>query len=86
MLRRRATLSAIVLGLSALTIATGMPTIHDSMTDRSAISAVIGPRRNSMSATLSERKKEWPKLPSAIDFTQARYCIQSGSLSPRSRM
>jgi hypothetical protein len=86
MLMKRAALSATVLGLSALMMATGMPTTHDRMTESRAISAVSGPRRKSMSATLSERKKDWPKLPWAIAFTQVRYCTQSGSLRPSSRM
>ena len=37
------------------------PRQHDR--DMPAISAVSGPRRAIMSATLSERKKEWPRLP-----------------------
>ena len=45
-----AALSAMLFGCSALTIATGMPTIHDSTTDSSAISAVSGPRRAIISA------------------------------------
>ena len=37
MLKKRTTLSARLLGRSALTMATGMPTSHDSTTDRKAI-------------------------------------------------
>jgi len=37
-------------------------------------------------SSLSERKKDWPKLPWAIAFTQVRYCTQRGSLRPSSRM
>ena len=86
MLRKRATLSATVLGLSALMMATGMPTTQDRITESSAISAVSGPRRSIMSATLSERKKERPKLPLGDVSTQRRYCTHSGSLRPSSRM
>ena len=86
MLTKRTTLSAMVLGLSALTIATGMPTSHDSTTEIRAISAVSGPRRRIMSATLSERKNERPKSPRRMSFTQARYCTHSGSLRPSSAM
>ena len=74
------------MGRSALTMATGMPTTQDSTTERKAIWAVSGPRRRIMSATLSERKKERPKLPRAMSFTQFQYCIHSGSLSPSSAM
>ena len=63
MLKNRETLSPMLFGLSALTIATGMPAIHDSTTAISAISAVSGPLRAIISATLSERKNERPKLP-----------------------
>ena len=76
----------MLLGLSALTIATGMPTSHEISTESSAISAVSGPRRRIMSATLSERKNERPKLPARMSFTQARYCTHSGSLRPSSVM
>ncbi len=86
MLMKRTTLSEMVLGLSALTIATGMPTSQDSTTEIRAISAVSGPRRRIMSAMLSERKNERPKLPSTMSFTQWRYCSHSGSLSPSSAM
>ena len=82
MLMNREILSPRLFGLRALTIATGMPTIHDSTTEISAISAVSGPRRPIISATLSARKKEWPKLPVAISRSQCRYCTGSGSLSP----
>ena len=73
MLKKRETLSPRLLGLSALTIATGMPTIHDKTTDISAISAVKGPRRPIISATLSARKNEWPKLPVTMSRIQCRY-------------
>ena len=86
MLTKRTILSAMLLGRSALTIATGMPTIQEIRTDSSAISAVSGPRRRIMSATLSERKNERPKLPARMSFTQAKYCTHSGSLRPRSFM
>ena len=86
MLTNRAAESTTVLGLSALTIATGMPTSHDSTTEISAISAVSGPRRRIMSPTLSERKNERPKLPRRMSFTQAMYCTHSGSLRPSSAM
>ena len=86
MLTKRTTLSAMLLGRKALTIATGMPTTHEISTDSSAISAVSGPRRRIMSATFSERKNERPKLPARMAFTQSRYCTHSGSLRPRSFM
>ena len=86
MLTKRTTLSITVLGLSALMMATGMPTSHDSTTEIRAISAVSGPRRRIMSATLSERKNEWPKLPRMMSLTQRRYCTHRGSLSPSSAM
>ena len=86
MLMKRTTLSTTVLGLSALMMATGMPTSHDSTTEIRAISAVSGPRRRIMSATLSERKNEWPKLPWMMSLTQRRYCTHRGSLSPSSDM
>ena len=82
MLIKREMLSATLCGLSALTIATGMPTIHDRTTEISAISAVRGPRRAIISATLSARKNEWPRLPVAISRTQRKYCTTSGSLNP----
>ena len=63
MLTKRTMLSAMLLGRSALTIATGMPTSHEIRTESRAISAVSGPRRRIMSATLSDRKNERPKLP-----------------------
>ena len=63
-----------------------MPTSQDSTTEMMAISAVSGPRRRIMSATLSARKNERPKLPRAMSFSQARYCTDSGSLSPSSAM
>src|SRR5690349_10157307 len=43
MLRNRETLSARLLGRSALTMATGMPTNQERITDTIAISAVGGP-------------------------------------------
>ena len=58
MLRKREMLSPKLFGRSALTMATGMPTSHDSATEIAAISAVSGPRRAIMSPTLSERKNE----------------------------
>jgi hypothetical protein len=58
MLKNRATLSPTLFGRRALTIATGMPAIHDNTTAISAISAVSGPRRAIISATLSARKNE----------------------------
>ena len=63
MLRKREMLSPKLFGRNALTMATGMPTSHDSTTEMAAISAVSGPRRAIMSATLSDRKNEWPRLP-----------------------
>ena len=86
MLKNRETLSPRLLGRSALTIATGMPTIQDRTTEMTAISAVSGPRRRIMSATLSARKNERPKSPRAMSFIQLRYCTTSGSLSPSSAM
>ena len=86
MLMKRAMLSAMLFGRSAETSATGMPTSHDSMTEISAISAVSGPRRRIMSATLSERKNDWPNLPENTSRIQFRYCTISGSLRPRSAM
>ena len=86
MLRKRETLSAMLFGLSALTIATGTPTIHDSTTESRAISAVSGPRRAIISPTLSARKNEWPRLPLAMSRIQCRYCSHSGSLKPSCAM
>jgi hypothetical protein len=86
MLMKRARLSARLLGRNALTTATGIPTIHESATDKKAICAVSGPRRRIISATLSERKKERPKLPRAISWTQLTYWSHSGSLRPSSAM
>ena len=86
MLKKREMLSSMLLGRSALSTATGMPTIQDSATDSKAISAVNGPRRMIVSATLSERKKEWPNWPRAISTTQCQYCSGSGSLSPSALM
>ena len=86
MLKNRATLSAALLERSALTMATGMPTTQDRTTEMAAISAVSGPRRRIMSATLSARKNERPKSPRAMSFTQLKYCTSSGSLSPSSAM
>ena len=86
MLMNRAMLSPQLFGRSALTIATGMPTTQDSTTESNAISAVRGPRRSSMSATLSERKNEWPKLPDAMSRIHRRYCTISGSLRPSCAM
>ena len=86
MLRKRETLSPKLLGRSALTMATGMPTNHDSTTERAAISAVSGPRRAIISATLSERKNEWPRLPVRMSRTQRRYCMINGSLNPSCAM
>ena len=63
MLKNRETLSLTLFGRNALTIATGMPTIQDSTTAIKPISAVNGPRRAIISATLSERKKDRPRLP-----------------------
>jgi hypothetical protein len=83
---KRAKLSAMLLGRNAETMATGIPTIHESATDRTAICAVSGPRRRIISATLSERKKERPKFPRAISCTQLAYWSHSGSLKPRSAM
>ena len=82
MLRKREMLSPKLLGRSALTMATGMPTSHDSTTDMAAISAVSGPRRAIMSATLSDRKNEWPRLPLRMSLIQRKYCTTSGSLRP----
>ncbi len=86
MLKKRETLSATLLGRSALTIATGMPTSHDSTTEMAPISAVKGARRAIISATLSARKNEWPKLPLRMSRIQCRYWIASGSLSPSCAM
>ena len=86
MLMKRETLSPRLFGRSALTMATGMPTSHDSTTEMAAISAVSGPRRTIMSATLSERKNEWPRLPVRISPIQRKYCTTSGSLRPSSAM
>ena len=83
---KRTRLSARLLGRRALTMATGMPTTHDSSTERKAICAVSGPRRRIISATLSERKKERPKSPRAMSLTQFQYCSHSGSLRPSSAM
>ena len=57
-LKNRAMLSPQLFGRSALMMATGIPTIQDSTTESNAISAVSGPRRSSMSATLSDLKNE----------------------------
>jgi hypothetical protein len=70
MLKKRATLSAMLFGCNALTIATGMPATHDNTTAITAISAVNGPRRAIMSATLSARKNERPRLPLAMSRSQ----------------
>ncbi len=43
-------------------------------------------RRNTISATLSWRKNEWPRWPRRMSCTQCRYCTGSGSLRPRSAM
>ena len=86
MLRKRATLSARLLGLSALITATGMPTSQDSSTESTAICAVSGPRRRIISATLSERKKDRPSSPRRMSPIQFRYCTGSGSLRPSSAM
>ena len=82
MLINRETASAMLFGRSALTIATGMPTIHDSTTAIAAISAVSGPLRAIISATLSARKNDRPKLPLAMSPSHRKYCTISGSLSP----
>ena len=85
-LKNRATLSMALLGRSALRMATGMPTIQDSTTDSRAISAVSGPRRAMVSATLSERKNEWPNWPRTMSSTQCQYCSGNGSFSPSADM
>ena len=63
---KRARLSIQLFGFRALTIATGMPISHDRMTESSAICAVRGPRRITMSPTLSARKKDRPSSPLAM--------------------
>ena len=79
-------LSAKLLGRSALTMATGMPTTHDSTTESSAISAVSGPRRSDHVGDTLRAEEEWPKLPRRMLFTHAKYCTTSGSLRPSSAM
>ena len=86
MLMKRPMLSPRLLGFRAETRATGMPMSQESITDRTAISAVRGPRRRIMSATLSDRKNEWPKLPVNTSRIQCAYCTSKGSLRPRSAM
>ena len=86
MLKNRETLSSVLLGRSALSTATGMPTIQDNATESKAISAVSGPRRRIVSATLSERKNECPNWPRAMSSTQCQYCSGNGSLSPSALM
>ena len=78
MLMKRTTLSARLLGRSALTMATGMPTSQDSTTESRAISAVSGPRRRIISATLSERKNDRPKLPRRMSLDPAQVLHHSG--------
>lgn len=51
-----------------------------------AISAVNGPRRQTISATLSERKNERPRSPRNMSAIQLRYWTMSGSLRPSSAM
>ena len=82
----RAVLSARVFGRSALTIATGMPRIQDRITDRMAICAVSGPRRNTISPTLSARKNERPSSPLAMSRSHLPYWTISGSARPSSSM
>lgn len=82
----RAVLSAAVLGRSALMIATGMPRIQERTTDRMAICAVSGPRRITISPTLSARKKERPSSPLTMSRIQLRYWTISGSARPSSSM
>ena len=76
----------MLFGFSALIRATGMPITQDRITDRMAISAVSGPRRAIISATLSDRKKDRPKSPARMSFTQLRYCSHRGSLRPSAFM
>ena len=66
-------------------MATGMPTIQDSSTDRKAICAVSGPRRRIMSATLSERKKERPNSPRRMSPIHRRYCTLQRVAQPELR-
>ena len=82
----RAVLSAAVLGRSALMMATGMPKIQERTTDRMAICAVSGPRRNTISPTLSARKNERPSSPLAMSQSQLPYWMINGSARPSSSM
>ena len=61
----RATPSGMLLGLNALRMPTGSPTSHDTMSDRMAISALMGPRCRICSATVSPRKNDLPSRPVA---------------------
>ena len=82
MLKKRETLSPMLFGLSALTIATGMPTIHDSTTEISAISAVSGPaaRDHLGDAFGAEERVAETAAGDVADPVQVLH--DSGSLSP----
>ena len=73
MASERATLSAQLLGLIALTMPTGRPTSHDTMSARNPISALIGPRWRMSSATVSPRKNDLPSCPVAMSRSQWTY-------------
>src|SRR5438309_2322887 len=82
----RPTLSARLLGRTALVMPTGSPTSHEMSTESTPISALRGPRCRTSSETRSPRKNDRPRLPLAMSFIQCTYWTGSGSLRPRSLM
>ncbi len=86
MASERATLSAQLLGLIALTMPTGRPMSHDTTRARRPISALIGPRWRMSSATVSPRKNDLPSFPVEMSRSQWTYWTGSGSDRPRSCM
>src|SRR5882672_10109918 len=82
----RATPSGRLFGLNALRMPTGSPTSQETNSASTPISALMGPRCEIKSATVSPRKNDLPSRPTAMSRSQWTYCTGSGSLSPRSAM
>ena len=86
MLRKRTRLSAKLLGRSALTSATGMPTSQDRITDRNR--DLCGERAAARDHLGDAFRAEegTAELAVAMSRIQWRYCRGSGSLRPSSAM
>src|SRR5207248_2563383 len=82
----RATPSGRLFGLNALRMPTGSPTSQETTSASTPISALMGPRCEIRSATVSPRKNDLPSRPTAMSRSHRTYCTGSGSERPRSAM